>query len=109
MLNKFTPGPWEVKHSESKPAYNVIGTVLGSKYKIARCPYIITGDPVIDEREMKESEANARLIAAARTMIEALQNLYNIVKYDEQNQDLTDALHGAYIAIQKATKEAPHG
>lgn len=29
-----------IKHSESKNAWNIIGTKLGGKYKIARVPYI---------------------------------------------------------------------
>ena len=29
----------EVKHSQSKNAWNVVGTGLGEKYKIARVPY----------------------------------------------------------------------
>jgi len=29
----------EVKHSQSKKAWNVIGTIPGRKYKIARVPY----------------------------------------------------------------------
>lgn len=34
MKFNHTPGPWAVKHSESKDAYNVIGTAVGLKYKI---------------------------------------------------------------------------
>lgn len=30
----------KVKHSESKTAWNIIGTMLGDKYKIARIPYV---------------------------------------------------------------------
>lgn len=29
----------EIKHSQSKNAWNVIGTIPGCKYKIARVPY----------------------------------------------------------------------
>jgi len=31
----------KVSHSESKDAWNVIGTSLGRKYKIARIPYLV--------------------------------------------------------------------
>lgn len=31
----------KVIHSESKNAWNVAGTKLGGKYKIARCPYVV--------------------------------------------------------------------
>lgn len=33
-----------VKHSESKPAWNIIGTTIGEKYKIARVPYLVIED-----------------------------------------------------------------
>lgn len=29
----------KIKHSESKTAWNIIGTIPGGKYKIARIPY----------------------------------------------------------------------
>jgi len=31
----------EVKHSKSKDAWNVVGTMPGGKYKIARIPYYV--------------------------------------------------------------------
>jgi len=34
----------KVVHSESKPAWNVVGTSLGCKRKIARVPYIPSYD-----------------------------------------------------------------
>lgn len=78
MKTLFTKGPWQVKHSESKPAFNVIGTALGGKYKIARCPYVVTGNEKdIDDRLVKEAEANARLIASAPELLEALCSLQN--------------------------------
>lgn len=75
-MAKHTPGQWRVKHSESKQAFNVIGTVLGGKYKIARFPYIVHNFPGyegVNEREKDEAEANARLSAAATDMLEALE------------------------------------
>lgn len=58
----------KVIHSESKPAWNVIGTKLGSKYKIARCPYIVsegTDDTTIkiNLREKAEALVNAGFIS----------------------------------------------
>ena len=64
---KGSPGPWAVKHSQSKKAFNVIGTKPGSKYKIARCPYYT--DSRLPEkhnnREIQEALADAKLIAEA--------------------------------------------
>lgn len=75
METKFTRGKWRVVHSESKPAFNVIGTVPGMKYKIARCPYhIYEGQSdLMADREKEEAEANAKLISCAPEMLEALQ------------------------------------
>ena len=80
MEFKGTKSPWKVKHSESKEAFNVIGTALGGKYKIARCPYFkgrIDGklSEAYNESERLEAEANALLISKAPEMLEMLQNI----------------------------------
>lgn len=31
---------YEVKHSETKSAWNIVGTRISEKYKIARLPYV---------------------------------------------------------------------
>jgi hypothetical protein len=77
MEFKGTKGKWEVKHSESKDAFNIIGTALGSKYKIARCPYILVEDNGVlsrgyNQKETAEVEANANLIAMAPELLEAM-------------------------------------
>jgi hypothetical protein len=42
----------KVKHSLSKSAWNVIGTNIGGKYKIARVPYlVIPHSEILSERE----------------------------------------------------------
>jgi hypothetical protein len=77
----FTKGPWIVKHSESKTAFNVIGTVLGGKYKIARCPYVVTNNGNgIDKKEKAEAEANAKLISTAPEMLDALYEAKNTIR-----------------------------
>lgn len=77
MERKYTPGPWQVKRSESKPALNIVGTALGCKYKIARCPIEDYGPkyPETNKTELAEVEANAKLIAAAPELLEALIEL----------------------------------
>lgn len=99
---KHTPGPWDVKHSESKPAFNVIGTALGGKYKIARCPYVVLQQgesrDILNDRECKEAEANAKLIAAAPEMLEALQ----VVMNDDIEWDAVEKM--VKEAIKKATQ-----
>lgn len=53
----------EVKHSESKTAWNVCGKTLGGKYKIARVPYTVFTNLDLTEREMKEAKNIADFIA----------------------------------------------
>lgn len=46
----------EIKHSESKSAWNIIGTKLGSKYKVARIPYVvIVGNKTLARNEKDEA------------------------------------------------------
>lgn len=52
-----------VKHSKSKYAWNVIGTTLGAKYKIAIVPYVQTGDERILTRERLEALNHAEFIS----------------------------------------------
>ncbi len=55
----------EVKHSESKPAWNVIGTELGGKYKIARVPYcVIDGDEILTTLNKNEALEHAMFISS---------------------------------------------
>jgi hypothetical protein len=50
----------KVVHSQSKSAWNIIGTRPGGKYKIARIPYlIIEGDEISSTREKSEALEHA--------------------------------------------------
>ena len=54
----------KIKHSESKSAWNVIGTKLGGKYKIARVPYIKVEDSTfITECNSLEAKKHAEWIS----------------------------------------------
>lgn len=53
----------KVVHSQKNPAWNVIGTALGGKYKIARVPYGSSENPTIDSRERLEAFEHALFIS----------------------------------------------
>jgi ribosomal protein L20A (L18A) len=54
----------EVKHSQSKNAWNVVGTDLGGKYKIARVPYqVVEGSEIITTRNKAEALEHAMYIS----------------------------------------------
>lgn len=69
---KYTPGPWVILPEECDRDYlRIRGSILGSRYKIAN---VLT--PVYDgvhKREAEETRANARLIAAAPVLLDALR------------------------------------
>lgn len=53
----------KVVHSQSKDAWNVVGTRLPSKFKIARIPYLKTGNKITDTREKAEALLHAEYIS----------------------------------------------
>lgn len=72
MSAKHTRGPWEIKPEEFDRNYDRIrGGRLGCRYKIANVCLPEFQNP--DSQEIEESRANARLIAAAPDLLEALK------------------------------------
>lgn len=99
---KGTKGKWEIKHSFSKDAFNIIGTVLGGKYKVARVPYLVDEDfPEISDRNKNEAHADAKLIAASPELLESLQV---ILGYDNTGESMKEVKKIAEEAIKKATE-----
>ena len=104
---KGTKGPWKTVESQSgKRNINIIGTTLGGKYKIARVPFIVEevkNDSYIDrlnERNFLEAQNDAKLIAAAPDLLEALQDMWS--HYEKHGQILTWDVSIAKRAIDKA-------
>lgn len=103
MMSEFkgTPGTWRVLPEEvDKPYIRVRGTLLGGRYKIAN---ILT--PVyenVHSREADETRANARLIAAAPDLLEALQK---VIAANGSITDLILAVRASESAIAKALGE----
>ena len=75
-MSKHTPGPWEVFEREPDKNYLRVRGPLGRRFKVANV--INTKQP--DEREWAETEANAKLIAAAPQMLEALQTAFDLLQ-----------------------------
>jgi len=69
----------EVVHSKSKTAWNVIGTTLGCKYKLARIPYdIIENMEKTNTRNKAEALAHAEFISYCFNNAERTQSRMGI-------------------------------
>lgn len=106
MTRKHTEGPWRVLPEEPDKDYSrVRGTRLGHRFKIAN---VHDGD---HPREYAESQANARLIAAAPELLDALEDSLKALKAiqdDPFNLDMdaiSMATTSAKSAIETATGE----
>lgn len=53
----------KVVHSESKSAWNIVGTRIPGKYKIARIPYLTLDNIELTERNRKEAFEYAQFIS----------------------------------------------
>jgi hypothetical protein len=53
----------KVVHSKSESAWNIIGTTLGAKYKIARVPYVAVSDPEVTDLNRNEALEHAEYIS----------------------------------------------
>jgi hypothetical protein len=53
----------KVVHSESKDAWNVVGTKIPGKFKIARIPYFVIGNDIIDTKNKAEALLHAEFIS----------------------------------------------
>lgn len=101
-MSKFTAGPWEfvpkLTASENHKGFFVRAekTTRNGKWAFAE---VQPGD-----EDGKLGEANARLIAAAPELLDALQELDNCIS-ETRGTDATEALSKARAAIAKATGE----
>ena len=99
-MSKSTPGPWRVRRASD-----------GRPYQIETdepVPVAITSWGGILRRASSEGEANARLIAAAPDMLEALRALLALPgmgytrRIRGQNEKFCDVFDAAHAAIAKA-------
>ena len=94
-MSDFTPGPWVVVGRLTK--YVEARLVGGLIQEVAAC-----GPTMADEGYGQQQEANARLIAAAPDLLDALKRC----KFDSLNMTLEDR-EFCRAAIAKATGEQP--
>ena len=103
-MSKHTPGTWAVVGNRTK--YVEARLISGLIQEVAAC-----GPTMADEGYGQQQEANARLIAAAPDLLEALQNIADYWNQDQNEAAMADAcwhaIHTARAAIAKATGEQP--
>ena len=59
----------KVVHSETKPAWNVVSTMLGSKFKLARVPYLPCDDESVAAQLKEEAFEYLKRVLAGREKI----------------------------------------
>ena len=101
MTTKYTPGPWNFQPCDEY--VNCFDVLCEEDYYVATTHDGVRGD--------KNAGANARLIAAAPDLLEALQNIAEHWNQDQNEAAMADAcwhaIHTARAAIAKATGEQP--
>ena len=94
-MSKHTPGPWVVVGNRTKYVEaRLVGSLM---QEVAAC-----GPTIADEGYGQQQEANARLIAAAPDLLEALKRC----KFDSLNMTLEDR-EFCRAAIARAAGEQP--
>ena len=96
MKSDHTPGPW---------SFNGLATIQSEKHCIA-VVHQLTGQSSLPSPEREQEEANARLIAAAPDLLQALEALYSSAPCAKPaNAELWEALQLTREAIRKARGE----
>jgi len=106
MTSKHTPGPWAVQSAEECTGRQlddlVKWVVTGDQHSL----WISTG-PTWDPEHAEESEANARLIAAAPELLQTLQMVESVYRKNCVTEGEPSSVFDAMqAAIAKATGEA---
>lgn len=106
MTAQHTPGPWEQSIKGYDSDFFVEGeweiAICGSDKHDGELPPMIaavTNLSLVDE----EAEANARLIAAAPDLLEALQSLVDMDVAYQRGPKVAEAIENARASIAKAT------
>lgn len=106
---KGTIGQWQVLPEEvDKPYIRIRGTIIGHRYKVANV--LTPAYENVHAREANEARANAKLIAAAPELLEALQgvmSMFPVIEDDKSGRlgftlETRQKLNAAQKAINKA-------
>ena len=100
-MSKHTPGPWKVVSSYERD---------DAQFPVAQIEYLYVISAIEDRSLLGTVQADARLIAAAPDLLEALSELVEIVQdaIDQRSAKYLDSftLQPAISAIKKATGES---
>jgi hypothetical protein len=97
---KHTPGPWTIVEEYDDYADNGYDSGNGYKWNI-KGPG--TQDKYVQNPAVVNSEANARLIAAAPHMLETLEMVREHLDRSPTAREMADLFNYVYAAIQQAT------
>jgi len=64
----------KIKHSEKNNAWNIIGMIAGTKYKIARIPYLVLSDKDTEYAEISNTRHKAEALEIAQYIVNAINN-----------------------------------
>lgn len=104
---EHTPGPWEVR-----PGYGMLKAEIGPPGRAVAAVWVKQAGTRDEQKEpvaWPEGEANARLIAAAPDLLEALTTIVATLSEqdDEGLIEHAEPMQKARAAIAKAAKEQP--
>lgn len=105
MNTKHTPGPWEVWNWEADPRHVCVGPQAGGLCvaDVVAC----NAHGIFTAETEARGMADARLIAAAPDLLDALQTAsMALIGYTHRNEIIENALNAARAAIVKATGNA---
>lgn len=103
-MSGHTPGPWDLTQEPERGLRDEVAVCYGAA--VGGATYVVAERSAFDTPDFRAMrQANARLIAAAPDLLEALVAL--LTKHDPDSMYLTDENCAARAAIAKATGAAP--
>ena len=108
-MSQHTPGPWIAQQTAYEGHASGAWYILAPKGPDARSPSVAH----VKQSTIQPMEANARLIAAAPAMLEALEDLVSLAEHamrdanrDGGEYDIAEDLKAARAALRAAKGEA---